>query len=299
MAVITSFDPWKSPLCTCPKKYSLSPYTGCAHACIYCYISAYIPDAFKCRVKKNFIAKLRRDIRRVDPGTHVSMSNSSDPYTPPEDRTQLTRQALQILLAAGLRVQLITKSNLVVRDTDLIRQGNCSVSMTITTLNEGATRKLEPYAPSPKRRLDAVRRLTDEGIPCSVRIDPIIPWINNYDLSEVVEAASEAGARHVTASTYKAKRDSFDRVIHAFPELRERLSRIYWVHGETLGRARYLPKKLREGVLRQLKEDVEDCGMTYATCREGFAELNTAETCDGSHLIPIRRTPMEGIKRLN
>lgn len=219
------------------------------------------------------------------------MANSSDPYIPLEFEVELTRQTLQLLLEAGLKVQIVTKSDLVTRDVDLIRRGNCSVAMTITTLSELVSRRLEPGAPSPIRRLKAVQRLVEEGIPCSVRVDPIIPWINDYDFDRLVKAIAEAGAKHVVASTYKAKRDSYDRVVQAFPELQGKLNQVYWTEGENLGRTRYLALKARSDILSHLKEIVEDYNLTYATCREGLGKLQSAETCDGSHLIPHRWTP--------
>jgi len=288
MSVIDIFDPWRSPLCTCPRKYTLSPYTGCSHACRYCYITAYIPSAFNARPKKNFLAKLRRDIARIDPDMHISMTNSSDPYTPPEREAQLTRRTLKILLDSRLRVQLITKSTLVLRDLDIIKRGNFTVSITLTTLDEEKARKIEPYAPPPKSRLDALRKLISNGVPCSVRIDPIIPWINEENLSGLVEAVGEAGAEHVVASTYKAKRDSFSRVVEAFPEFGEVLTQAYWVEGQIHGRARYLHRDVREEILGGLKDLVERRGMTYGTCREGLEKLNSGDTCDGSYLIPSR-----------
>ena len=206
MRVVTAFDPWGSPLCTCPKKYTLSAYTGCEYACRYCYISAYIPDAFHCRAKKNFIAKLTRDLQHVDPRFHISMSNSSEPYSPLEEKLQLTRQALQVLLGGGFKVQIITKSDLVLRDLDLIRRGNCSVSMSITPLDEALAGKLEPNAPSPRRRLKAIRRLVEEGVPCTVRVDPIIPGVNDHKLEKFIELISELGVGHIVASTYKEGR---------------------------------------------------------------------------------------------
>ncbi|MBS7643416.1 radical SAM protein [Candidatus Bathyarchaeota archaeon] len=291
MAVIQSFDPWKGRLCTCPLKYSLSPYTGCAHACRYCYITAYIPNAFHCRVKQDFIKRLQLDLKRIIPERHISIANSADPYSPPEGELELTRKALQILLGGGFKVQLITKSDLVVRDLDIIRKGNCSVSISITTIDDKVAQRLEPGAPSPKRRLDAIRRLVMAGVPCTIRVDPIIPSINDEKLEEIVKKVSQAGASHLVASTYKAKRDSFNRLVNTFPEFKETLNELYWVSGEQVGRARYLPKALRLDLLRNLKNLAEDFGMTYAVCREGMSELRSGQTCDGSHLIPNRRQP--------
>jgi len=288
MNVISIFDPWRSPLCTCPRKYTLSPYTGCSHACRYCYITSYILQAFNARPKRDFLAKLCRDLTHIEPDMHISITNSSDPYTPPEGELQLTRQTLKLLLDAGARVQLITKSNLVIRDVDILERGNFTVSLTITTLDKEKTRKLEPYAPPPQSRLDALKKLTSHGIPCTARIDPIIPGINEDNLSELARAVREVGVEHVVASTYKARRDSFNRVVEAFPELKDSLTQAYWVEGEIYGRTRYLRRSIREDILRELKDIVEGQGMTYGICREGLGELNSGETCDGSHLIPMR-----------
>ena len=295
MAVVTPFDPWGSPLCTCPSKYSFSAYTGCAHACRYCYITAYIPHAFQCRAKKDIIKRLCHDLRRIDHRLHISIANSSDPYTPPENSLQLTRKALQILLSGGFKIQLITKSDLIIRDLDLIRKGNCSVSMSITILDNGTARRLEPNAPPPSKRLKAVSKLVKEGVPCSIRIDPIIPKINDMDFQKIVEAIANTGASHVVASTYKAKTDSFKRVTSAFPEHKKELTEHYWVEGQRMQGARYLPEKMRREILTHLKGMVEEINMTFATCREGMTDLQSGEKCDGSHLIPIRRKDHEKI----
>jgi len=291
MTVITPFDPWRGWLCTCPPKYSLSPYTGCAHACRYCYITAYIPNAFRCRAKQDFIKRLQWDLRKIISERHISMANSSDPYSPPESELELTRKALQILLSSGFRVQLITKSDLVIRDLDIIRKGNCSVSISVTTTDDKVARKLEPNAPPPKSRLNVVRKLVMEGVPCTIRIDPIIPKVNDEKLDEMVKNISQTGVSHLVASTYKAKKDSFNRLVTTFPEFKETFTELYWVSGEQIGRARYLPKALRRDLLRNLRRLAEDFGMTYAVCREGMPELKSGQTCDGSHLIPNRRQP--------
>jgi len=205
-----------------------------------------------------------------------------------ERELKLTRNALAELLPKGFKVLIITKSDLVLRDIDIIKRGNCSVSITITTLNEDVARRLEPNAPSPKSRLKAVKSLTENGIPCSVRVDPVIPGISDGELEKLIRAIAESGAQHIVASTYKAKRDNFNRVANAFPEFRRELNLFYWIEGERIGRAQYLQRELREDLLRQLKRLAEDFGMTYATCREGMPELKSGESCDGSHLIPLR-----------
>ena len=97
MYYIKEFDPWSSSLCTCPSKYSLNPYTGCNHSCIYCYITSYIPNAFHVRIKKDLLKKLNKDIKNIDKNRIISLSNSSDPYPTVEKELMVTRKILGIL----------------------------------------------------------------------------------------------------------------------------------------------------------------------------------------------------------
>ncbi|MFQ6085868.1 MAG: radical SAM protein [Candidatus Bathyarchaeia archaeon] len=289
MNVLRTFDPWRNPLCTCPDKYSLSPYTGCDIRCLYCYITAYIPRGFRCRAKGRFIERLLTDLRRAERALPISIANSSDPYPKIEERLRLTEATLRVLLSGSFKVLLVTKSDLVLRDLNLIRRGRCSVSMTITTLDPAIAKRLEPGAPSPERRLRAIKELTRSGVPCSVRIDPIIPQINDGGIGNLVKAVADAGARHVVSSTFKAKPDSLTRIVRAFPELSRNLISLYRERGELKpGRAWYLPKDMRIQILREAKEAAADSGMTHATCREALGSLTTGRTCDGSHLIPGR-----------
>jgi len=290
MPLVTPFDPWNSPLCHCPPKYSFSPYTGCSHRCLYCYITSYIPNAFDCRPKDRLLERLGREIRRLDRTIPITIASSSDPYIPMENSTNLTRDALRLLTRSGFKVLLVTKSNLVTRDIDIIKRARCSISMTITTLQIEIAKLLEPLATSPDKRLEAIKALTEANIPCSVRIDPIIPGINGdlEQLEPLVKEVAAAGAKHIVASSYKAKADNFKRMISVFPDLRDRLERTYWAEGEAKGRARYAPYSFRRPLLEELKRIVESRGSTFATCREGFSDLNSGKTCDGTHLIPER-----------
>ena len=152
-------------------------------------------------------------------------------------------------------------------------------------MNDKIAKRLEPGAPPPTKRVDAIRRLVRSGVPCSVRVDPLIPGINNEGVEELVKTMADSGVRHVVASTYKAKKDSFARVVEAFPEAEERLTKLYWSIGKQIGRSRYLPREMRYEILLGLKKLVEERGLTYATCREGMLNLQSGKTCDGSHLI--------------
>jgi DNA repair photolyase len=287
---IAPFDPWRNPLCPCPPKYGLNPYTGCGHSCTYCYISSYIPRAFQPRPKEDLLEKVRRDLGKLPPGSVISLSNSSDPYTPPEAELRLTRRVLSLILEAGHRVLIVTKSPLVLRDLDILAKypGRAAVQITVTTLDGAVAERLEPHAPRPSARLEAARRLAEAGVPVGVRLDPIVPYVNDSagSLSAVVDAAADAGARQLVASTYKAKPDNFARLVKAFPEVADRLRELYWARGAYLHGQRYAPAEYRRRVLELVKGMAEARGLQFDICREEFFDLNTPGTyCDGSHLL--------------
>ena len=274
--LIQPFDPWKSKLCTCPKKYSFSPYTGCSHACIYCYITSYIRDPFHARLKKDLFKRLKKEVKKIDKKLYISMSNSSDPYTPEEKELMATRKCLRIFKENEIRLLIITKSNLVARDVDLIASMHASVSITLTSLNDEKIAKVEPHAPPPSKRLEAMEELHSNGIPCSVRLDPIIPSINDDELEEIVKETSRY-CSHVVASTIKPRRDSLKRIGSVVPSLRD-------AKFERIGNSFYLPSPLRFSLLARVEKAAKQHGMSFATCREGYPFK--AKSCDGSHLIP-------------
>lgn len=195
LSVVRPFDPWRNPLCTCPPKYGLNPYTGCGHGCLYCYITSYIPNAFNPRPKERLMELVRRDLEKIPRGAVVALSNSSDPYTPPEAQLGLTRKVLEALLERGYRVLITTKSPLVLRDLDILakHRERVAVQITITTLREELAERLEPRAPRPRGRLDAVKKLAEAGIKVTVRLDPLIPYLND-DEENIEEVASSAAA---------------------------------------------------------------------------------------------------------
>lgn len=287
------FDPWRSKLCTCPFKYSVAPYTGCGHRCVYCYITGYVRDAFNPRPKKDFSRRFTREILKLKPGSILEVSASSDPYQPLEERYRYTRLILEWSLKLGVRVLIVTKSHMVVRDADLIRKV-ASVSFTITTLDEKLSRRLEPHASNPNLRLKALRTLSKRGVKCSVRVDPIVPLINSSEepIRMVVKAAAEAGALHIISSTFKARWDSISRIARAFPEVSDKIKDLY-TSGERISGYLYLPARERYRLMKIVGEAASDYGLTFSTCREGFPQLNTGLSCDGSHLIPeAKRRPL-------
>ncbi len=278
--LLAPFDPWKSKLCTCPDKLSFNPYTGCNHRCLYCY-STYIPNFFNARPKERLLIRLEKELRKIKPGTLISMSNSSDPYPKIEEELELTRSSLKMFKDRDLRVLVITKSDLVTRDLDILREMRSAVAITITTLDEALAEKIEPNAPSPKRRLKALKRVSEAGVPAILRLDPVIPLLSE-SVEEVLEKASFVD--HVVSSTLKLRADSYSRLSKAFPELKDKFKELYFKRGEKIGGSWYLKRELRLKLLSRVAKKCEELGLSYAFCREGFRFK--ARSCDGSHLIP-------------
>lgn len=271
--LITEFDPWKSNMCTCPLKYSLNPYTGCSHACVYCYISSYIKNPFHSRPKKDVVREVEREVKKMKDTTFISLSNSSDPYPPEEREIGITRDILRVLNSYGARFQIVTKSDIVVRDADLINDN--VVSITITTRE---SKRVEPGAPSTEARIEALKTLSDRGIKCTLRFDPVIPGINDYYAYDVIHSVSNY-VEHVTSSTLKPRKDSLARLERVFPQIRWRE-----LYCEKMGGGYYMPKEERLKLMLGVKSICDEHGLTFSCCREGF-DINTGKSCDGSHLL--------------
>ncbi len=233
-----------------PFSLSLNPYRGCEHGCIYCYARpthAYLDLSpgldFETRIvaKRNAGALLRRELSR--PGHSVSpiaIGTVTDAYQPVERRLRITREVLEILVGCGHPFVIITKSAGIERDLDLLvpaaAVGLCQVSISVTTLDPALARILEPRAASPSRRLQAVRRLRDAGVPVDVNVAPIIPFINDAEIERIVAAAADAGAQaaHYTILRLPLEVAAlFEHWLRAnFPERADRvLARVRELHG--------------------------------------------------------------------
>jgi len=147
---------------------------------------------------------------------------------------------------------------------------------------------MEPKAPEPDKRIEALAILSKAKIPTVLRLDPILPFINDSEKSirKVILQASSVGVRHIIASTYKAKPDNLVRVLKTFPDLTIKYKHLYLTEGSRIHGAYYLPQKLRLEILKKVRDITHEYGLTFSTCREGFSFLNDKDTyCDGSHLI--------------
>ncbi len=274
--LITKFDPWKSEMCTCPQKYSLNPYTGCSHACIYCYISTYIRDPFHSRPKKDLVKEVEKELRKQkEEITFISLSNSSDPYPPEERKLGMTREVLNVLNDYSIPFHIVTKSDIVVRDYELI--GKNVVSMTITEMD---SKRIEPGAPATELRVKALKELSAHSIKCTLRLDPVIPWINDsYEsIYSIIHSVCDY-VEHVTSSTLKMREDSICRLEKIFPRIKWRA-----LYTRRVGRSYYLQEQERLTLMQRVRDACDEHGLTFSCCREGF-NINTGKSCDGSHLL--------------
>jgi DNA repair photolyase len=191
-----------------PFNVSINPYRGCEHGCIYCFARpshSYLGLSpgldFESRIfaKVNAADLLRRELAK--PGyvpESIAIGVNTDAYQPCERERGITRELLQVLGECNHPYGLITKSALIERDIDLIapmaEKGLAAAAITITTLDGEIARTLEPRAAAPARRLRAIRTLTEAGIPVSVSVAPIIPFITEPEIERILEAARDAGA---------------------------------------------------------------------------------------------------------
>lgn len=191
-----------------PFNVSLNPYRGCEHGCIYCFARpshSYLGLSpgldFESRIfaKVNAADLLRQELAR--PGyvpENIAIGVNTDAYQPCERDKRLTRQVLEVLSECRHPVGMITKSALIERDIDILapmaERGLACAAITITTLDSEISRTLEPRASAPARRLRAIRTLTEAGIPVSVSVAPIIPFVTEPEIEKILTAARDAGA---------------------------------------------------------------------------------------------------------
>ncbi len=186
----------------------LNPYRGCEHGCIYCYartaheylgFSAGLDFETKLLAKRDAPALLRRELSKPSyRPVPIALSGVTDPYQPAEKRLRLTRGCLEVLAEFRHPVCIITKGTLVERDMDLLGElaqyGCVRVVVSVTTLDGGLQRRLEPRAATPRARLGIIRTLAQAGVPVEVNVAPVIPGLTDHEIPAILEAAAEAGA---------------------------------------------------------------------------------------------------------
>ena len=187
---------------------SINPYRGCEHGCIYCFarpthaflgLSPGLDFESRLFAKPDAARLLARELRRrkYEPSA-IALGTNTDPYQPIERRMRVTRSVLQVLADFQHPFSIVTKSALVLRDLDIIapmaQKGLAQVALSVTTLDRKLARAMEPRAATPAKRLEAIHRLAEAGVPASVMAAPMIPGLTDQELEEILDAAAEAGA---------------------------------------------------------------------------------------------------------
>jgi DNA repair photolyase len=192
-----------------PFDRSINPYRGCEHGCIYCFarpthaymgLSAGLDFEAKLFAKPDTAKLLERELAKSGYKPRViAIGTNTDPYQPIEKEWRIMRQILEVLNKANHPVSIVTKSALILRDIDILQEmaakGLVRASLSVTTLDRKLARAMEPRAATPGRRLEAIRTLTEAGVPTSVMAAPVIPALNDHELERILDAAKAAGAQ--------------------------------------------------------------------------------------------------------
>ena len=250
-----------------PFSWMINPYRGCEFGCKYCY-ARYTHEFMELRDPADFERKIfaksfdaaafRRELRRVPAGETIAIGSATDPYQPAERRFGITRAMFQEFAAtSGYRIGVITKSDLVVRDIDLLREvarrHYLTIVVTITTLDRDLARLLEPMAPRPDLRLSAIRKLSAAGIRTAVNCCPVMPLIKDSEpsIDAVAQAAARAGASALGANVVYLKESAKNVFL---PFLREHFPQHRRRYEALFARDAYLrgdyPETIRERVRR-------------------------------------------------
>lgn len=258
-----------------PFDASLNPYRGCEHGCVYCYarpfheylgFSAGLDFETKILVKEDAPELLRKELSSASwKPQFLAISGVTDAYQPIERKLQITRRCLEVLVEFRNPVGVITKNHLVTRDIDLLgelaRHQAACVYLGLTTLDASLARTMEPRATHPAGRLEAMRELSQAGIPVGAMLAPIIPGLTDHEIPQLLEAAHAAGARHagyVILRLPNAVNELFVRWLEQhFPLKKERvLSRIRAMRGGKQNDARFGKRMHGEGPFADLIEQV-------------------------------------------
>jgi len=265
-----------------PFRYTINAYRGCSHACTYCFARPtheYLgldPSTEFDRVivvKLNAVERLRVELApKRWQGDHIAMGTNTDPYQRAEGKYRLTRGIVEVLSAARNPFSILTKGTLVLRDLDVLdeasRRTDVSLNFSIGTLDEEVWRATEPGTPHPLKRVEAVARLNEAGIPCGVLVAPVLPGLSDRDdqLDAVVRACVEAGATSISAVLLHLRRGVREHYLATLATSRPELLDL---HERRYGANAYGPAEERDRVGRTVQELVRRHRARRATPRAG------------------------------
>lgn len=254
-----------------PFRQSINPYKGCEHGCIYCFarpshayldLSPGLDFETKLVAKTNAAYLLEKELAhpsyRCEP---IALGINTDAYQPIEKELNITRELLQIALAHHQPISLITKSTLILRDIDILSQMAekklIHVAISVTTLDNELKRILEPRTASGRTRLRVVQQLKEAGIPVSVLVAPVIPFINDHELEDIISASAKVGAHAIHYTMLRLPHEVAplfeDWLKQHYPDRAEHvLQRIMDLHGSKLYDSRFGKRMTGEGVFADL-----------------------------------------------
>ncbi len=272
----------------------LNPYRGCEHGCVYCYarpsheyfgLSSGLDFETKIFIKEKAPELLRKELssRRWVPQV-VHMSGVTDPYQPVERYMKITRRCLEVFLEFKNPVAIVTKNYSILRDLDILKKlaemSLVSVCISITTMDEELRRKLEPRTVTSERRFEAVRILSENGIPAGILVSPIIPSLNDEEIPEILRMAKEAGAQFAWYSLirlpYKVK-DIFIAWLRENYPLREKkiLNKIRSIHNGKLCSGEFFTRFSGRGEYAELFEGLFNASMKKLGFVNHYPDLRT------------------------
>ncbi len=215
--------------------YSMNIYRGCQHQCIYCDTRSKVygvGNLANIRIKKDAIQLLEQKLSKLRKKGTIGTGSMNDPYMPVEEEYGLIKEALKIILKYKFPIHVITKSNLVLRDIDLIRQIGkiySAVSFTITSSSDDLSKVIEPGAPVSSQRLMAMRSLSQEGIYTGAVLSPVLPFITDTieNISSIVHSVSKAGGKYILAWMGMTQREGqreyyYHQLERLFPGVQEK-----------------------------------------------------------------------------
>lgn len=250
---------------------SINPYRGCEHGCVYCYarqtheylgLSAGLDFETKILVKEDAPELLREELSSPKWKPQViAISGVTDAYQPVERSLRLTRRCLEVFLEFRNPVMIVTKNQLVTRDIDLLvelaRHDAAAVFLSVTTLDAGLARVMEPRTSTPMNRLGAIEALAQGGVPVGVLVAPVIPGLTDHEITSIIKAAVEAGARYAGYVVLRLPYGNaalFERWLEENrPARKEKvLSRIRQIRGGEINDPRFKSRMRGEGVYSEM-----------------------------------------------
>lgn len=248
-------------------KYNMNLYRGCQHGCIYCdsRSSCYgIDDFEEIQYKENALALLEKELRGKKVKGTIGTGSMHDPYMPIEKELKLIRRALEIIKKYRFPVHVLTKSTLVLRDIDLLKEISkeyAAVSITITTADDKLASIAEPHAPVPSERFAAIKELSDNGIYTGILLMPILPFINDTEenISEIVIRAKEAGAKYILPWMGVTLRDR--QKAYYFNQLDKNFSGLREKYSKSFGESYYCPARNDKKLYALLQNECDKAGI--------------------------------------